>query len=1053
MPRLLLLLPSPSRLVLLQGALSLMLALSVLASCSDGAGVGDGPGSGVDASTGLSDVPINSRPGSDAGVIGGGGDGTGSGTGGEAGAGELGAPCNENADCNSGYCVEGPDGDVCTKHCDDSCPDGWVCKGVQDAGPDVVFLCIPVLTDLCTPCQTDGQCNEGQCRIIDGGKYCAAHCEPGVGCPTGYWCESDGAGAGSCLPETASCSCRPGQPAFQRACSIADRLGECPGVQTCDPEAGWGQCSAASPTSESCNFLDDDCDGQIDENYKTDGLYQTLDHCGSCNISCTVGFPNAASTECVVVGDQPQCQVTGCAPGYVQLNPYQCVPEGASLCQPCADDSACLGVGAACVTLAEGGFCGQSCEGVDDCPEGYACEPQGNAGLQCVPATGSCTCSGSNTGLARSCVETWVATEPGQPSYTCAGLETCTDDGWGPCEVPVEDCDGLDNDCDGEQDEDFRDDTGAYAMLEHCGGCGISCQALEAPHSDPFCSTSTGKPQCDYSCIEGWVDVDGVADNGCECLPKAGIDVPDETGTDSNCDGIDGEITLGVFVSKAGSDNAAGTIASPVKSLQAGIDKAAATGKSFVYVATGAYVESIALAGGVGVYGGYSADFGVRDATAYETALIAEPFTQALPGAVNAVALGHTAAMSAVFDGFTVFGADADAAGGTSYAIFLKNPGAHLEITHNEVIAGDGAEGADGGAGDSGEAGDPGNDGVTALHLAGAACTASHEASGGASGKTTCGGVTTHGGKGGTRICPNAPADVKFADQSSLAKEHGKAGSNNAAGAGSAGLAGWDSMVGASTCGICSSNFDHNSDGLPGGDGSGGGDGGGAGACSGALGGVAGGLWQPAAGGGGGDGTDGGGGGGGGAGGGVDITSACSWVSKVVGASGGGGGAGGCGGDGGSGAGGGGGSFGVFVSWSGAPAGMPVIASNTIRRGRGGDGGTGGAGGFGGAPGVGGAGGSNGGGGGEWPINVCGMAGGYGGNGGHGGHGAGGAGGCGGVSYGIYLTGTAGVPGTGPVVGNAFPGTGAAGAGGAGGASAGTSGPNGLTGVHTATNF
>src|SRR5688572_12839358 len=39
-------------------------------------------------------------------------------------------------------------------------------------------------------------------------------------------------------------------------------------------------------------------------------------------------------------------------------------------------------------------------------------------------------------------------------------------------------CDGLDNDCDGKSDEDFRDPNARYADAENCGGCGLRCSEV-----------------------------------------------------------------------------------------------------------------------------------------------------------------------------------------------------------------------------------------------------------------------------------------------------------------------------------------------------------------------------------------------------------------------------------------------------------------------------------------------------------------------------------------------------------------------------------------------
>ncbi|MFO0744575.1 MAG: hypothetical protein U1F43_02740 [Myxococcota bacterium] len=56
---------------------------------------------------------------------------------------DFGNACLENTDCSTGYCVEGPNGSVCTKTCVELCPDGWDCRGVQAGSADITFLCVP----------------------------------------------------------------------------------------------------------------------------------------------------------------------------------------------------------------------------------------------------------------------------------------------------------------------------------------------------------------------------------------------------------------------------------------------------------------------------------------------------------------------------------------------------------------------------------------------------------------------------------------------------------------------------------------------------------------------------------------------------------------------------------------------------------------------------------------------------------------------------------------------------------------------------------------------
>lgn len=56
---------------------------------------------------------------------------------------DFGQPCRDNRDCTTGWCVEGPDGYVCSKSCIEDCPADWGCKGVTSGSVDLVFLCVP----------------------------------------------------------------------------------------------------------------------------------------------------------------------------------------------------------------------------------------------------------------------------------------------------------------------------------------------------------------------------------------------------------------------------------------------------------------------------------------------------------------------------------------------------------------------------------------------------------------------------------------------------------------------------------------------------------------------------------------------------------------------------------------------------------------------------------------------------------------------------------------------------------------------------------------------
>ncbi|MCA9514292.1 MAG: DUF1565 domain-containing protein, partial [Myxococcales bacterium] len=192
-----------------------------------------------------------------------------------------------------------------------------------------------------------------------------------------------------------------------------------------------------------------------------------------------------------------------------------------------------------------------------------------------------------------------------------------------------------------------------YTTVAHCGACGINCASVAVANATAVCDAGGDVPRCDYACTGGAVDVNGLSDDGCECLPTPGDDLAGD-GLDSNCDGVDGDVTKGIFVSKDGVDTAPGTREAPVRTITRGLQRAAGALKRDVYVATGVYSESVALKPGLGVFGGYSPDFSEREPLLYETAILGGTPTTNLPGTVVAVDLGGAQQGATVLDGFTI---------------------------------------------------------------------------------------------------------------------------------------------------------------------------------------------------------------------------------------------------------------------------------------------------------------------------------------------------------------------------------------------------------------
>ena len=126
---------------------------------------------------------------------------------------DFGLPCDSNEECASGFCVQGPDGYICTQTCLESCPKGYSCKSVSNLGPDAVFICIPDATaDPCegkangaicedgSPCTINEKCVDGDCIggdsiVCDDGNSCTSGaCDFKYGClfePIDANCEDD----------------------------------------------------------------------------------------------------------------------------------------------------------------------------------------------------------------------------------------------------------------------------------------------------------------------------------------------------------------------------------------------------------------------------------------------------------------------------------------------------------------------------------------------------------------------------------------------------------------------------------------------------------------------------------------------------------------------------------------------------------------------------------------------------------------------------------------------------------------------------------------------
>ncbi len=460
-------------------------------------------------------------------------------------------PC-ASVDCAEGtFCREGR----CERPCETACPVDARCED---------GACVPL--GCSGGCGEDASCVEGDCIP----NRCDPACGPGrrcqgsmcvddpcagIQCPTGWNCRLGGCepagqrpsprlglatGGGGCACSVGASSTEPGWwllgllgllRSLRRRRRLLKRSSGDPGLPArawwllalpllassgCDvdpfcygdcPEVedggsgerdggaseGGSDADACTPATETCNGLDDDCDGQTDEDFD---LRSDPAHCGACNQACVL--PHA-----IPVCREGACAVSRCEVGFHDLNgnpvdgcEYACTPTGEELCNGLDDD----------------------CDGQTDEEFDLRSDPAhcGACGEACLYAHAEGRCDGGSCAMGP-CRDGFVDLD-GDPTNGCE--YACTPSG-------AETCNGLDDDCDGQTDEEFdlRSDPA------HCGRCNRACRLFRGMAG---CTMGTCTLR---GCEAGFVDLDGDPANGCEyaCTPSGA-----ETcnGLDDDCDGL-----------------------------------------------------------------------------------------------------------------------------------------------------------------------------------------------------------------------------------------------------------------------------------------------------------------------------------------------------------------------------------------------------------------------------------------------------------------------------------------------------------------------------------
>ena len=785
-----------------------------------------------------------------------------------------GESCENDERCVTGLCDAAPGFQpVCVRRCGDGCEPTEVCVQLTPNR----FACQPDQRKICQPCGSDLDCPypSDKCIVVNNEKVCGRDCAFDQNCPTGYRCVNAVGVDGlpkvqQCVPIVASCACL-ARGDFEQPCQNVNTVGTCSGVKKCDLVSNSVVCDAREAVVETCNGVDDDCDGDTDE--------------GQMTATCGVGACQRTVDTCVDGG------VAMCTPGMP-------VPE--------------------------------LCNGIDD-----DCDGTLDNGFDTTTMVTSCGACG------RVCMLPHAT--PRCDVGVCRVL-TC-DTGWDNCNM--QDPDGCESD--------------VRADPMNCGGCGMPCMR---PNSTATCMNST----CSFVCAAGWVDLNGDPADGCEynCTFTSATDLPDLMFTDANCDGIDGELNNGIFVSPNGNDSNAGTRAAPKLTLASAMTAAVNGLKRDVYLAEGTYTGPLDLLG----------VSGMNIAGAYNPNTWARAFTQQVVVSNGNPGLRVDGSNNVLVQAIRFVANDGSAGDPTSYgAKVMESSGIRLESV--DIRAGNGLPGAPGNAPGAAAGGNAGTNGIKGCYndprwdpfsnpTNFAACNTSliHCAwtsarPGGAGGTSSCG---VPGGAGGSPSLYNPSSTPN--------------GQPGIAGSGGGGIAGQG--VTPNSTPVLGSAF-WGGDGANGNGGSNG-----TGAAVGTFN-STGYVLSSAGAGTAGTAGRGGGGGGGGAGGlGFPIPGYNGLQCYTYGSPGSGGGSGGCGGSGGGAGLSGGASIGLFLFNA------QVTAQGAIvRTGNGGSGGTGGSGGSGGTGGAGGVSDYDS----KQGAATRGAGGGRGGNGGAGGHGGGAAGG------------------------------------------------------------
>ncbi len=410
-------------------------------------------------------------------------------------------------------------------------------------------------------------------------------CLPGPPNPT-ETCDGTDDNCDGQVDEGCTCVNGTSQPCYTGSLQTQN-IGECQdGIQTCVNGLPGNCVGDQTPTTETCDGLDNDCDTQVDENDPGGGsscitglsgvCSPGIEHCVSGQLDCEQNVQPSSET-CNGLDDNCDGQIDEGNPG----GGAACDTGLLGICKPGLFE--CQNGSLTCVQTTQPGT--ESCNGLDDDCDGSVDENNpggggvcstGNPGI-CDAGTqqcqnGSLQCVQDNTSGPETCNglddDCDGATDEGNPgggsacstgnSGICdAGIEQCQNGGLSCVQTntaTTETCNGLDDDCDGSTDENNPGGGGACstglagicsAGTQQCQNGGLQCVATNTATTE----TCNGlDDDCDGATDENNPGGGGACSTGLPGICSAGTDqcqngslqcIQTNTATSETCNGLD----------------------------------------------------------------------------------------------------------------------------------------------------------------------------------------------------------------------------------------------------------------------------------------------------------------------------------------------------------------------------------------------------------------------------------------------------------------------------------------------------------------------------------